>query len=79
MNSSPQWATPAPHSSYACLGGWGEPDPQSRGDSCRPVEIPICYSPVRGLGMFLNFSEPLCCKMWRVMPTSWGRVPTTEK
>lgn len=48
-------------------------------ESDRPRQIPICYSPVRGLGTFLNFSEPLCYKMWRVMPTSWGRVPITEK
>lgn len=48
-------------------------------ESDRPGQIPVSYSPVRGLGMFLNFSEPFCCKMWRVMPTSWGCVPITEK
>lgn len=32
---SPQWATPL---QQLCLlsRGWGEPDPQSRGASCRP-------------------------------------------
>lgn len=78
MNPSPQRATPCHSRDCACL--WGNltcTAKVTRGFRVRQTwgRSLSCYSLVREPGTFLNFSESLGCKMWRVTPTPRGCVP----